>query len=464
MRVLRPSLIVALVIVSVWKCETWKNFPAAVRDAALFHVTPPVPHDFFQEWASSCNYANGLPLYLPQRQAYLREFNHLGFVPPPPDRTLPDMNPVNAHPPPSVLIFLPLASMSYVTAFRIWNLASVVMIATALLLLWRELASSPLAARAGPANGHGPTPGPASGLAPGPASDPRRPPSRGFWWLVVAILLVSHPLREQFFNGQLNPPLLLCVIGAWAAARRDRDTLAGVLLGLAAALKLFPVFLFIVPAVRRRWSTLVAGGVTILVANLIAVSVFGVDAYRDYVLRVMPALVVMQTSAYNASLIAFWKRLFDSPGIGFLPVVPWAHWPLVATLGIALSAAAVVAAIIALLVRARNRDDEDLAFGAAVVGMLLLSPITWPHGFLILLLPLVLLARRLRGRYTTSLALACCLFVLTARPTWWLYRFETWNSSFVHWTPPGGLWLITTVALQGYALLALFAMLLLSAL
>jgi hypothetical protein len=453
MRVLRPSLILALVIVSVWKCETWKNFPAAVRDAALFHVTPPVPHDFFQEWASSRNYANGLPLYLPQQQAYLREFNHLGFEPPPPDRTLPDMNPVNAHPPPSVLIFLPLASMSYVSAFRIWNLASIAMIALALLLLMRELkptavvAESAAGSPARPATGSG-----ASGR------------NRWFWWLVVAILLVSHPLREQFFNGQLNPPLLLCVIGAWAAARRDRDVLAGVLLGLAVALKLFPVFLFIVPAVRRRWSTLVAGGVTIVVANLVAVGVFGVETYRDYVLEVMPALVVMQTSAYNASLVAFWKRLFDSPGVGFLPVVPWAHWPLVAMVGVALSAAAVVAAIVVLLLRARNRDDEDLAFGAAVVGMLLLSPITWPHGFLILLLPLVLLARRLRGAYAMSLGLACCLFVLTARPIWWLYRFQAWNGPFVHWTPPGGLWLVTTVALQGYALLALFVMLLLSAL
>jgi len=445
MRALRLSLIFALVLVSVWKCETWKNLPATVRDAAHYHVRPPMPHDFFQEWASSRNYDLGLPLYAPQRQAYLREFANLGFDPPPPDHTLPDMNPVNAHPPPSVLLFLPLASLTYVAAFRIWSAASAVMLAVALLLVRRE-------------------------LGPGPA--------RWFWPLVVIVLLVSHPLREQFFNGQLNPPLLLCIVGAWMAMRRDRDTLAGVLLGLAAAVKLFPLFLFITPALRRRWRTLVAGGLTILIANLVAIGVFGVGAYRDYLLTVMPALVVMQTSAYNASLVAFWKRLFDSPGpgVGFLPVVPWADWPIVAMLGIGASAVAILAAIVVMHRRAAearagwdgqySQNDRagraDLAFAATIVGMLLLSPITWPHGFLILLLPLVLLARRLDLTRAMSLAFACCLFVLTARPTWWLYRFQPWEGSFLHWAPPGGLWLVTTVALQGYALLALFVMLLLA--
>jgi len=32
----------------------------------------------------------------------------------------------------------------------------------------------------------------------------------------------------------------------------------------------------------------------------------------------------------------------------------------------------------------------------------LLSPITWPHGFLVLLLPLVLLARRLDGHHLAA--------------------------------------------------------------
>src|SRR5262249_49806423 len=87
-------------------------------------------------------------------------------------------------------------------------------------------------------------------------------PVHGFWLIVTLMLLFSFPLREQMYNGQLNPVLLLSITGAWIAARRERDGLAGVLLGVAAAMKLFPIFLFIAPALRRRWSTLVAGAIT----------------------------------------------------------------------------------------------------------------------------------------------------------------------------------------------------------
>jgi hypothetical protein len=428
-RALRASVIVALAIVSVWKCETWKNPPAAVRDAAHFHVS--VPHDFFQEWASGRNYLAGVPVYNPQKEVYVREFANLGFDPPPRDATPPDMNPVNAHPPASILVFLPLARVTYVTAFRIWSVVSIVMIAAAVILLRRE-------------------------LGPGPV--------HGFWIIVTLMLLFSFPLREQMYNGQLNPVLLLCITGAWIASRRDRDGLAGVLLGIAAAVKLFPLFLFIAPALRRRWSTLAAGAVTIIAANIVAVIVLGVGAYRDYVFNVMPALVVMQSSAYNASLVAFWKKLFDSPGVGFLPVHEWAHWPAVALIGLVLSAIAIIAAIAVSHRRARDREGVDLAFAAVILGMVLLSPITWPHGFLILLLPLVLLARRLDGQHVAaSLAFVCCLFLLTARPTWWLFRFQTTDYSFLHWVPPGGLWLITAEALQSYALVGVFVLVVFSA-
>jgi hypothetical protein len=444
-RALRASVIVALAIVSVWKCETWKNPPAAVRDAAHLHVS--APHDFFQEWASGRNYLAGVPVYSPQKDVYVREFANLGFDPPPRDATPPDMNPVNAHPPASIIIFLPLALTSYVTAFRLWSLASIAMIAIAVILMRREL---------------GPPPGQASGQELAPASE--RAPMRGFWVIVTLMLLFSFPLREQMYNGQLNPVLLLCITGAWIAARRDRDTLAGVLLGIAAAIKLFPLFLFIAPALRRRWSTLLAGAITIITANVIAVAILGTGAYRDYIFNVMPALVVMQSSAYNASLVAFWKKLFDSPGVGFLPVHSWAHWPLVAFIGLTLSAIAILSAIVISHRRARDREGVDLAFAAAILGMVLLSPITWPHGFLILLLPLVLLARRLDTRHAAaSLAFVCCLFVLASRPMWWLERFHTYDSPILRWVPPDGIWLITTEALQSYALVGVFALVVASA-
>jgi hypothetical protein len=43
------------------------------------------------------------------------------------------------------------------------------------------------------------------------------------------------------------------------------------------------------------------------------------------------------------------------------------------------------------VLRARSRTQLDHAFGAAVTGMLLLSPITWDYAFLLLMVPVAVL-------------------------------------------------------------------------
>src|SRR5581483_8289587 len=53
--------------------------------------------------------------------------------------------------------------------------------------------------------------------------------------------------------------------------------------------------------------------------------------------------------------------------------------------------AAVVAAIMFLGRGCRTPRQRDLVWGMALVGMLLVSPITWDHYFLALLLPVMLL-------------------------------------------------------------------------
>ena len=56
-----------------------------------------------------------------------------------------------------------------------------------------------------------------------------------------------------------------------------------------------------------------------------------------------------------------------------------------------------------------TRDDRDRAFALAVVAMLLVSPITWTHYFLLLLMPLALLWMRSTagaGMWATGAVLA----------------------------------------------------------
>lgn len=74
-------------------------------------------------------------------------------------------------------------------------------------------------------------------------------------WAVTALALaaVAKPLQTDFETLNLNVMLLALVIATWRDLETGRDTRAGVWLGLATALKLFPALLVVYAAYRGRW-------------------------------------------------------------------------------------------------------------------------------------------------------------------------------------------------------------------
>src|ERR1700722_4158402 len=82
--------------------------PAFLRD-----LRPPLDRglDFFQDWASARNRTEGLPVYTRHEVTATR---YLGVRVAPDD---PFFVPVNAHPPTSVLLAMPLARLGYSDAF-----------------------------------------------------------------------------------------------------------------------------------------------------------------------------------------------------------------------------------------------------------------------------------------------------------------------------------------------------------
>src|SRR5207253_829995 len=120
-----------------------------------------------------------------------------------------------------------------------------------------------------------------------------------------------HPLWGQVNLGQLNLVLTLLITGTWAADRTGRWRLAGALLGAAAAIKLFPAFLFLYFAARRQWKTLAAGLVNLLVLTALTAAVVGWDTYPHYFRDVLPRVERSQSGWGNASVVGLWRKLFD---------------------------------------------------------------------------------------------------------------------------------------------------------
>lgn len=337
-----------------WLWVSLAVWVALLRGPTLVHNFRP-PHefvtDFFQEYASARNRVEGLPVYT----------NHLVTIPrylgTSTERNRP-LVVINAHPPTSVLLAIPFARLDFDRAFFWWNVSSLVLFASSGLLILRQLGV--------------------------PITE---------WPVAPAVVLVmfSDPFLEQIHLGQLNMVLLLLVTGAWAAERSGRPWSAGVLLGAAAAVKIFPGFLLVYFAIRGRWRVVVGGAISAVALTALTAAVLGPGTYVAYVRDVLPQVHWFRVGWNNTSLAGFWSRLFD-PAPERLRnasrTVPLWYSPALAHAATAASDLAVVAVVAWAARRVRTRSGEDLAFGLVMTAMLLVSPITWEHYFLLLLPPL----------------------------------------------------------------------------
>lgn len=297
--------------------------------------------DFFQEWASARNWWQGRELYMPQRLT-VREYLKRELA--------PGEVEVNAHPPPAVLLALPLGRLEYTTALQVWNLLGLCLIAGSAWLIAKELSLELRLASVAP----------------------------------LVVLFCSNPVRAQFDQGQLNAVLLALLTAAWYWDRRGWGWASGAAVGAAAAIKLFPAYLLLYFACRRNWR-----GVLGLLAGCAALTglgwvIFGTQAYVTYFTRVLPDVERWRLSGLNASWHGFWLRLFALEGSRFVPLV---SSPGTANLLAALGCVVVSAAAARAAWRADMQHQQSRAWGTCMAAMLLCSPITWDHYFVLLLLP-----------------------------------------------------------------------------
>lgn len=98
-------------------------------------------------------------------------------------------------------------------------------------------------------------------------------------WTVAALALaaVAKPLQTDFETLNLNVVLLALVIGTWRDLEAGRDERAGVWLGLATALKVFPALLIMYAALRGRWRAAAWGAGWALAITLLPLVPYGIE-------------------------------------------------------------------------------------------------------------------------------------------------------------------------------------------
>ncbi|HEX6967409.1 MAG TPA: glycosyltransferase 87 family protein [Micromonosporaceae bacterium] len=184
--------------------------------------------------------------------------------------------------------------------------------------------------------------------------------------LAVALTLAVESIRETINFGQINMLLVVLVLADLLFAVPRGSRWAGVGVGLATALKLFPGIFLVYLLAARRWRAAAVGGATTAAATLLSAALAPADSWRFWTRELWATGRVGRTDyTGNQSLYGLLSRLWvpEEPNrLLWLTLV-------VAVAGYGLWRAA------------RAVRAGDALTGLTLAGLVgaLISPITWPH-------------------------------------------------------------------------------------
>jgi Tol biopolymer transport system component len=231
---------------------------------------------------------------------------------------------------------------------------------------------------------------------------------------IALTLALSFPLYRNLEFGQFYVLLLFLIAAACWAYLRDHLALAGALIAIAAACKIFPVLFLVFFIQRRAWRALICGLVTGAGAVALSVLVFGLDVHRTYLQEILPWALhgeAMPPYVTNASFSGILHILFLSePQWNPNPWHPslFCYSLLLPTLEMLALAPAV------LLIRREDRSPERvlLEWAALLTASLAISTIPASYNFVLMVLPMCILsAILLRRRRFAWLVVLLVIFI-----------------------------------------------------
>jgi hypothetical protein len=246
--------------------------------------------------------------------------------------------------------------------------------------------------------------------------------------VLVPLLLSARYVVGNFEHLQINVVLFALALGGLYLQATRRPGLGGLLVGLAAAIKIMPLAVVVYLGYRRRWRAAATAAMATAGFSLSPVLVFGWDRYRDYLGTWLGVVATgWGVGRMNQSVSAMWDRLLGhglwplaTPGIEHLPD-SGAPLPLAALF----VSAGLVAAGALVAWRGRPRPDGWAAlaeWSAVFLASAVFGPVAWKSYLIVTLLPntllfAVCLSPRMDTRTRAGAAVALAVaFVLGALP------------------------------------------------
>jgi alpha-1,2-mannosyltransferase len=256
------------------------------------------------------------------------------------------------YPPTFIWCFSPLTRLPVRSAFFVWQALSLACLVAGLVLLMRETVSR-----------------------------------RAAGWLSLAVIFFA-PVQLHMVLSQSQFIIFLMLVLVIRALERSRDAEAGLILAAAALLRAYPLAMAGYLVVRHRWRALGWMAAGLAGGALITIAAVGLNTFLDF--RYVPGLI---TSHYflsqpgNIALGSFISRMF------------WrlSAYGLVSSLehlreALSFAVCAAVGITVAMRTWARGNDDADTdrrAYSLWIATMILISPTSWIHYLVLLILPFI---------------------------------------------------------------------------
>ena len=227
---------------------------------------------------------------------------------------------------------------------------------------------------------------------------------------IALIFALNVPLYRNIEFGQFYLLLLFIIVAACWATLNGRHALAGSLVAIAAAAKIFPLLLFVYFFRRRNWRALIAGALTGAAVIALSIAVFGWNVHRTYLQEILPATLhgeAMPPYVTSASISGILHVLFLAEP-QWNPT-PW-H-PSIAAFSILLPLVSMVTLAPAILL-IRKADSSPtrvlLEWSALLTASLAVSTIPASYNFVLITLPACVVSAILlqRQRYAWLAAFA----------------------------------------------------------
>lgn len=209
------------------------------------------------------------------------------------------------------------------------------------------------------------------------------------WVPVVTLMLLAvGPLQSHFLFGQLHILVLaLLVLSLWFFLK-DWPIASGLMLALAAAVKIYPIFFVFYYIRKKQWRVVTGliGGVAVLSA--LAAWLFGLEVNMAYVQQVLPRIMRGENiDPYNLNWSSFtavyhWLFLFEPE----LNPHPFTVLPLAYAVLQALTQALLLIPLLWLLTPQRAPSGKEaLEYATYIVSLLLLSTNPGSYHYVVLI-------------------------------------------------------------------------------